>query len=84
MDMQEAEQLVTYFNNGVYAQRPHAVYGFRWFKVYSAAPDSRRTILEAGYEMMPADYREEHDTPESALASLAEIISPDQWQEAEF
>jgi hypothetical protein len=79
MDMQEAKQLVTYFNNGVYAQR-----GFRWFKVYSAEPDSRRTILEAGYEMMPADYREEHDTPESALASLAEIISPDQWQEAEI
>lgn len=79
MNMQEAISQVTFYNNGVQAQK-----GSRWFKVYAAEPDSNRIVLEAGYDMMPADYREEHDSVEEALRSLQEVVDIANWQEAEF
>lgn len=76
----EALEQISYFNNGVCAEK-----GNRWFKVYGTEPDGNgKTVLEAGYEMMPADYREEHDTPQAALDSLQENIDISQWREAEF
>lgn len=77
--MQTARELVEYWNNGVYAE-----HGNRWFKVYAAEPDSTRTIFEAGYDEMPADYREEHNGADSALSAMAQHVSPEEWQESEF
>lgn len=79
MDKATAVELVQW-NMGVQAEK-----GNRWFKVYpTSEPGGLPIILEAGYEMMPADYREEHDDVDSALQSLEESIAPEFWTEAEF
>lgn len=77
MTKTEALELVTYWNGGVQAESAD---GNRWFKVYAADPDSDRAILEAGYDMMPADFREEHESADSALDALALLVSPELWQ----
>lgn len=79
MTNQEAKELVQW-NMGVQAEK-----GNRWFKVYpTSEPGGLPIILEAGYEMFPADYREEHDTPEAALDSLQKSVDISLWSEAEF
>ena len=79
MTNQEAKELVQWYM-GVQAEK-----GNRWFKVYpTSEPGGLPIVLEAGYEMNPADYREEHDTVEAALASLSESVAPELWTEAEF
>lgn len=80
MTRQEALEQIGYFNNGVYATK-----GNRWFKVYGTEPDNPGcTVLEAGYDAMPADYREKHDTPEAALDSLQQSIDISQWRALAF
>lgn len=74
MNRQEALENVRW-GYGVQAEK-----GNRWFKVYpTSEPGGLPIILEAGYDMMPADYREEHDTPEDALDSLEESVPMSEW-----
>lgn len=62
----------------------------RWVNVYVALePNAEGNFVEtyhlnAGSEMLPADYFETHDTLESLVASMREVRDLRSWQPSSF
>lgn len=78
MTREEARKMVSFYGGTVYAEDDN-----RWFKVYAFEPGSERIVFEAGYEMMPADFREEFTDVDAALDELEGLVGPDAWQQGE-
>ena len=57
--------------------------GGRWIKVYGYedfdSPTGETFVLVAGGDMMPADYREEHDSIDDVLKSMRGVADLRRW-----
>lgn len=84
--MSKSVKITNYVLNGAGEGLQHTTRTGRWIKVYRVDPFDLGAgfVLEAGNEMLPADYREEHTELDNLVSSMREIADLRSWKPCEY